>query len=195
MYFSWVSEGKKKEKKKLWNVCCLSVNTFLCPPPQTCFLTFGHILDYKAVLSKMQNFCRFCKKLVVGQNGGSSWKLRCTDEGNKPGVFGLACWLLRLYRGIFQISHSFIAGTWVFVDLWETKDKVGSWECATAWTRRRGRAVVRERTEILEVHSRKNAAVYWQALCVNHWLAVWCVYHLLLSSNISYSVNIHYHIF
>lgn len=55
---------------------------------------------------------------------------------------------------------------------------------------RRGRAIVGERTEILEAGSRKQATVYWQAIRVNNLLAVWCMYQLLLSSGIFCSVDI-----
>lgn len=69
--------------------CLLFVNTFLRPPPQTCFLTFGHVLRYNAVLWKVQNSYRFHRNWELERMGGGSRKRRCADEGSKPGVFGL----------------------------------------------------------------------------------------------------------
>lgn len=54
---------------------------------------------------------------------------------------------------------------------------------------------MQKRTKILEAHSRKQATVYWQAICVNHLLAVRCMYQFLLNSGIFYSVDIYYRFF
>lgn len=125
--------------------------------------------------------------------GGGSRKRRCADEGSKPGVFGL----LTARAVPWYLSNQPLLCSWGLsvsgfvgdqnqcgiVRGWKSMDKEG------------GRAVVGERTEILEVHSRKKTTVHTESLPVKNLLAVWRVYHLLLGSNIRYSANIHCHIF